>query len=96
MMKSKTDSYLPKIEQAFDSNSQITGDNVVLDFTANTPNPKRLKGKVRDRYEGKDKLALVTTDRQSGFDRTLTKVPFKVSCRAFISLCVCVRERRSE
>jgi len=76
-MKSKTDSYLPKIEQAFDSNSQITGDNVVLDFTANTPNPKRLKGKVRDRYEGKDKLALVTTDRQSGFDRTLTKVPFK-------------------
>merc|ERR1719491_323703 len=76
-MKSKTDSYLPRIEQAFDSNSQITGNNVMLDFTANTPNPKRLKGKVRDRYEGKDKLALVTTDRQSGFDRTLTKVPFK-------------------
>jgi phosphoribosylaminoimidazole-succinocarboxamide synthase len=34
-------------------------------------------GKVRDRYDLSDKLALVTTDRQSGFDRMLAKVPFK-------------------
>ena len=34
-------------------------------------------GKVRDRYDLSDKLALVTTDRQSGFDRMLAKVPYK-------------------
>jgi len=34
-------------------------------------------GKVRDRYDLDDKLALVTTDRQSGFDRMLAKVPYK-------------------
>ena len=39
--------------------------------------PTRLRGKVRDRYEGMSKLALVTTDRQSGFDRMLALVPFK-------------------
>jgi phosphoribosylaminoimidazole-succinocarboxamide synthase len=38
---------------------------------------KRMTGKVRDRYDVSDKLALVTTDRQSGFDRMLAKVPFK-------------------
>ena len=50
-------------------------------------------GKVRDRYdlspstddksEKDGKLALVTTDRQSGFDRMLAKVPFKVRRRNY-------------
>lgn len=38
---------------------------------------KRYKGKVRDTYELDDKLILVTTDRQSAFDRLLASVPYK-------------------
>ena len=34
-------------------------------------------GKVRDQYELKDRLILVTTDRQSAFDRVLASIPFK-------------------
>lgn len=34
-------------------------------------------GKVRDTYERSDKIILVTTDRQSAFDRVLASVPFK-------------------
>ena len=39
------------------------------------PNPRR--GKVRDTFDLGDKLVLVTTDRQSAFDRILASVPFK-------------------
>lgn len=35
------------------------------------------KGKVRDTYDFGDKLILITTDRQSAFDRVLANVPFK-------------------
>ncbi|TVU09891.1 hypothetical protein EJB05_43390, partial [Eragrostis curvula] len=35
------------------------------------------KGKVRDVYESGDHLVLVTTDRQSAFDRVLASIPFK-------------------
>ncbi len=38
-----------------------------------------LQGKVRDVYELEDRLVIVTTDRQSAFDRLLASVPFKVS-----------------
>lgn len=38
---------------------------------------KRYKGKVRDTYDLGDKLILVTTDRQSAFDRLLASVPYK-------------------
>lgn len=38
---------------------------------------ERIVGKVRDRYDLGNSLALITTDRQSGFDRMLAKVPFK-------------------
>lgn len=34
-------------------------------------------GKVRDTYFSKDKVILITTDRQSAFDRILAAVPFK-------------------
>lgn len=37
----------------------------------------RYKGKVRDTYDIGDKLILVTTDRQSAFDRLLASVPYK-------------------
>ncbi len=34
-------------------------------------------GKVRDRYDLPDKVILITTDRQSAFDRILAAIPFK-------------------
>lgn len=39
--------------------------------------PNKLKGKVRDIYDLGDKYILITTDRQSAFDRVLAHVPFK-------------------
>ena len=36
-----------------------------------------VQGKVRDTYDLGDKLVIVTTDRQSAFDRLLASVPFK-------------------
>lgn len=38
---------------------------------------KKYQGKVRDSYDLGDKLVLITTDRQSAFDRVLASVPFK-------------------
>ena len=34
-------------------------------------------GKVRDTYDFEDKLVIITTDRQSAFDRILATIPFK-------------------
>lgn len=65
------DAYVASISSCFDANSQITGNNLTL--------PGRIEGKVRDqyRYPSKQLVALVTTDRQSGFDRALASVPYK-------------------
>eukprot|EP00879_Flechtneria_rotunda_P005001 GHRR01005277.1.p1 GENE.GHRR01005277.1~~GHRR01005277.1.p1 ORF type:complete len:333 (+),score=55.36 GHRR01005277.1:3-1001(+) len=41
------------------------------------PLPNKRVGKVRDTYELEDKLVIVTTDRQSAFDRLLASIPFK-------------------
>ena len=41
------------------------------------PGVPKYQGKVRDRYDLGDKFALVTTDRQSAFDRVLATIPFK-------------------
>jgi phosphoribosylaminoimidazole-succinocarboxamide synthase len=38
---------------------------------------KKYQGKVRDTYDLGDKLLLITTDRQSAFDRVLAAVPYK-------------------
>ena len=43
----------------------------------NCPRGEKYRGKVRDRYDLGDKLLLVTTDRQSAFDRILASIPFK-------------------
>lgn len=43
----------------------------------NLPLGKKYAGKVRDRYDLGDKLILVTTDRQSAFDRVLASIPYK-------------------
>ncbi|XP_050212703.1 phosphoribosylaminoimidazole-succinocarboxamide synthase, chloroplastic [Mercurialis annua] len=37
----------------------------------------KTRGKVRDIYDGGDYVVLVTTDRQSAFDRILASIPFK-------------------
>jgi phosphoribosylaminoimidazole-succinocarboxamide synthase len=63
-----------KIESSYDSHAQITGANVKL--------PNKRSGKVRDQYLlNSNTIALVTTDRQSGFDRMLALVPFKGQVR---------------
>ncbi|EFJ40064.1 hypothetical protein VOLCADRAFT_84670 [Volvox carteri f. nagariensis] len=41
------------------------------------PLPNRRQGKVRDTYDLGDRVVIVTTDRQSAFDRLLASVPFK-------------------
>ncbi len=41
------------------------------------PVGKKYRGKVRDVYDIGDKLILITTDRQSAFDRILAAIPFK-------------------
>lgn len=38
---------------------------------------QRYQGKVRDTYDTGDKLILITTDRQSAFDKVLASVPYK-------------------
>ena len=75
--RTKQPAYADQIAKIYDSDGQITGENVIFDATNSTP-PVRKVGKVRDRYDVGDVLALVTTDRQSGFDRMLAKVPYKV------------------
>lgn len=70
--------YLTKISSAYDAKNQITGDAVTFAApTGGSSTPVRISGKVRDRYDLGDRLALVTTDRQSGFDRMLALVPYK-------------------
>lgn len=51
--------------------------NNCLDDTSVIGIPGRKKGKVRDTYDLGDTLLLITTDRQSAFDRILASIPFK-------------------
>ena len=50
--------------------------NNTLTETSLTSGSKRT-GKVRDQYDLGNKVALITTDRQSAFDRVLASIPFK-------------------
>jgi len=43
---------------------------------SNGPEPKKI-GKVRDIYSSDDRIALVSTDRLSAFDRSITSIPLK-------------------
>eukprot|EP00539_Tryblionella_compressa_P017060 CAMPEP_0178835180 /NCGR_PEP_ID=MMETSP0746-20121128/11487_1 /TAXON_ID=913974 /ORGANISM="Nitzschia punctata, Strain CCMP561" /LENGTH=470 /DNA_ID=CAMNT_0020497733 /DNA_START=85 /DNA_END=1497 /DNA_ORIENTATION=+ len=68
-LQTRSFKYHQAMSIVYDRNLQITGDNIGLESK---------KGKVRDRIDVNDKtIALVTTDRQSGFDRQLALVPFK-------------------
>ncbi|HDZ11117.1 MAG TPA: phosphoribosylaminoimidazolesuccinocarboxamide synthase [Bacteroidetes bacterium] len=52
------------------------GLNNTLTVTSLPVKSKRT-GKVRDQYDFGDRVALITTDRQSAFDRILASIPFK-------------------
>jgi phosphoribosylaminoimidazole-succinocarboxamide synthase len=51
--------------------------NNCLNDTSFLKLPGRKQGKVRDTYDLGNTLILVTTDRQSAFDRVLASIPFK-------------------
>lgn len=68
-LQTKSFKYQQAMSIIYDRKLQITGENIGLESK---------RGKVRDRIEVDDTtIALVTTDRQSGFDRQLALVPFK-------------------
>jgi SAICAR synthetase len=79
-LRTKSPRYHWCISATFDAQSQITGSRIVIEGCDES---NRQVGKVRDRYthvfSGKqmDYLTLITTDRQSGFDRHLALVPYK-------------------
>ncbi|CEG37864.1 phosphoribosylaminoimidazolesuccinocarboxamide synthase [Plasmopara halstedii] len=68
----RTQSYLSKIEagQTLTTTSLDSLEKVL-------PAYKKVQGKVRDVYVFEDRVLLVSTDRQSAFDRALASVPFK-------------------
>jgi hypothetical protein len=97
--KIKVEMYLPKIAACYDQHKQITGDAIVVGRPNDSGGEssaaccQRFRGKVRDRWESSSSLpashknnvvVMVTTDRQSGFDRQLAVVPFKGSV---LNLC---------
>lgn len=50
----------------------------------------KTKGKVRDTYVLGDRIVIVTTDRQSAFDRILAAVPYKVpTLLKYMQMTVC-------
>lgn len=66
--QTKSWKYHQAIAQCYDTKCQVIGSGI----------DSAIEGKVRDRIELNEKtLALVTTDRQSGFDRQLALVPYK-------------------
>ncbi|GJD09194.1 Phosphoribosylaminoimidazole-succinocarboxamide synthase [Galdieria sulphuraria] len=64
----KTKSYVPKIRALREQ---------CLSITSLPGNLHKKQGKVRDQYEGTEYMILITTDRQSAFDRVLASIPFK-------------------
>ena len=77
-IRTQSPSYLTAIGKCYDTKQQITGTNIYVQGQAGK------RGKVRDRFDNGTTIALVTTDRQSGFDRQLALVPFK---GAVLNLC---------
>jgi phosphoribosylaminoimidazole-succinocarboxamide synthase len=52
--------------------------NCLTSTTLEVPHAKKYVGKVRDTFDlGDGRLLLITTDRQSGFDRMLGAIPYK-------------------
>lgn len=75
-------SYLPRISATRTAKITLENTDASLIFGSAGDGTERIQGKVRDRYEfdgdnGRPMVALVTTDRQSAFDRILATVPYK-------------------
>ncbi|XP_071923808.1 phosphoribosylaminoimidazole-succinocarboxamide synthase, chloroplastic-like isoform X4 [Coffea arabica] len=72
----KTSEHRNKFLNAIQSSLSNCLSETHLDLTV--PGLKsKTRGKVRDIYDGGNYLVLVTTDRQSAFDRVLASIPFK-------------------
>ncbi|KAM3567661.1 hypothetical protein VYU27_010199, partial [Nannochloropsis oceanica] len=69
--QTKTEAYLPRID------SQRAHTVGSTDLEGAFPYEKKYVGKVRDVYTTTDSLVLISTDRQSAFDRNLASIPFK-------------------
>ena len=67
MKKNKLEKYSEEIRRNLDNCLTVI----------NSESSPIYSGKVRECYELDEKFALVTTDRQSAFDRVLASVPFK-------------------
>ncbi|MEE8437741.1 MAG: phosphoribosylaminoimidazolesuccinocarboxamide synthase [Candidatus Neomarinimicrobiota bacterium] len=64
-----------KFSNKYNSRIKAGLDNCLL--KTHLPAYKKTAGKVRDQYDLGEKLLLITTDRQSAFDRVLAAIPFK-------------------
>lgn len=68
----RTKELLPEIDKNRDKTIAVTAiDQTIIPYVS------RHVGKVRDVYVCEDYVIMVTTDRQSAFDRNLASVPFK-------------------
>ncbi|KAG2497697.1 hypothetical protein HYH03_004434 [Edaphochlamys debaryana] len=75
----------PSKDSGVESISGVSAETVAAIAKARTncltatdlPLPNRRQGKVRDTYDLGEQVVIVTTDRQSAFDRLLASVPFK-------------------
>lgn len=63
------------IQKAYEANHAVTSTNINDDIFPGFN--KKHVGKVRDSFICDDFIVIVTTDRQSAFDRQLASVPFK-------------------
>jgi len=70
----RTRAYLPSITRAIEAKVQVAGTELPEDAIKCE---SKYVGKVRDVYRCEDVVVMVSTDRQSAFDRQLTRVPFK-------------------
>ncbi|XP_057442490.1 phosphoribosylaminoimidazole-succinocarboxamide synthase, chloroplastic-like [Lotus japonicus] len=67
-------------QEVLDAIRATSGSNCLSETNLHLTVPglkSKTRGKVRDIYDSGDYLVLVTTDRQSAFDRVLASIPFK-------------------
>lgn len=75
IIRNRVDGYIAAISSCRENKSALTATDIDVGILPNF----RIKhvGKVRDSYICDDYIVVVTTDRQSAFDRQLASVPFK-------------------
>ena len=70
----KTENAIHTPEGYTDRIRQVLGNCLI---ETNLSQGEKFEAKVRDRYDLGDRMVLITTDRQSAFDRVLAAIPFK-------------------